>query len=182
MPTKPRQFEKNGFYHIYNRGNHREPVFYDDFDYSYFLRLIKTNADRYAVSIVAYCLMRNHYHFLIRQLDEHPQSITKFIGCSAMSYAHYFNKKYGQVGSVFQDKYKAKAVLTDTYLLHLSRYIHLNPHEFIDPHRYPWSSLRAYTDNEPTIADPSYILQMLNNQPYELGVLESNLPLTLGRG
>lgn len=175
MPNIIRQFEKSGFYHIYNRGNHREPVYHEAFDYQYFLSLLADNAAKFDITIVAYCLMRNHYHLLVRQRADNPMSIQKLIGNSVMSYAHYFNKKYNQVGSLFQGRYRSKAVLSDAYLLHLTQYIHLNPSEFADPITYTWSSIQAYLNRRRSIADPAYILSMLGNKPYELQQKKSDL-------
>ena len=90
---------------------------------------------------------------------------------AVMKYVYYFNRKYEQVGRLFQSPYKAKPVLTDEYLLHLSRYIHLNPSEFADPWTYRWSSIATYRHRKPYIADPTYILKMFNGQPYDLGDL-----------
>ncbi len=165
MPNYDREFEEGAFFHIFNRGNHRQSVFLDDHDRSYFLGLVSENAKKYGVLIAAYCLMRTHYHFAVRQL-EFDSRVDKWIGCSVMSYAHYFNAKYDQVGSIFQCRYKSIRVLSDSYLLHLIRYIHRNPAEFCDPLIYPWSSIRSYTTGEPVVSDPTYVLDLLAGQSY----------------
>jgi putative transposase len=168
MPNLDRKFIKDGFYHIYNRGNHRDTVFFEPFDYEYFLTLADDNAEKYRIEIIAYCLMRNHVHFLICQKTDDSESISKWMGCSTMSYSHFFNKKYNQVGSVFQGRFKSKYVENDEYLIHLSKYIHNNPVEFIDTMNYRWSSIQSYINKKAIIANPSYILKCLNGSDYTL--------------
>lgn len=74
------------------------------------------------VDLLVYCLMPNHFHFLIKQLDDY--SLAKIMGSLGTRYSVYFNRKYERVGSLFQDTYKAVLIRTDEQLLHLSRYIH----------------------------------------------------------
>lgn len=167
MPSPSRQFSEGSYHHIYNRGNHKLPVFQEEFDYRYFLRLVAINAEKYGVKIVAYCLMRNHYHFLV-QAGSADSQIGKWIGCTTMSYVHYFNRKYGKVGHLFQDKFKSKLVQEDAYLYYLSQYIHNNPAEFTGPMDYPWSSIRDYFGRGDGLADPRPVLRYLNGRPYEL--------------
>ncbi|MEK9209095.1 MAG: transposase, partial [Patescibacteria group bacterium] len=101
------------YYHAYNRGNAKEPVFLDDDDYRFFLlRLDQNLSSDIAVnrhfrplppnsfSLISYCLMPNHFHLLLRQDRDIPTS--KLIGKICTSYSMYFNKKYGRVGHVFQ--------------------------------------------------------------------------------
>lgn len=147
-----------GFFHAYNRGNARETIFCDADDHDFFLRKVRQNIfpqevkNRFfrpipegSFSIVAYCLMPNHFHLLIRQNGEIP--IGKLIGKICTSYSMYFNKKYGRVGQVFQDQYKQVHVRDDRYLSWLSAYIHQNPtvaKMVQHPKRYPWSSYGEY--------------------------------------
>ncbi len=167
MANIVRFFSESGFYHVYNRGVHCDVLFYEDFDYQYFLQLIGERCSDYGITIIAYCLMRNHYHFLLR-LGNNDQGIRHAIERATMSYARYFNKKYQQSGRLFQGPYRSKVVLSDEYLLHLTHYIHANPADFCDPLRYRWSSITAYTNRIAGIANPTYILKMLGKQPYEL--------------
>ena len=83
------------------------------------------------VEILAWCLMPNHYHLLLRQRKEN--GIVLFMQKLGTGYTNYFNQKYHRVGPLFQGKFKAILVENDNYLTHLSRYIHLNPIELIDP-------------------------------------------------
>ncbi len=89
--------------------------------------------------------MPNHFHLIVQQTHDHmlPVFIKSFIS----AYTRYFNEKYQRVGSIFQGRYKAKLIDTDEYLLHASRYIHLNPNGMKhDALSYPYSSLKAYTE------------------------------------
>jgi REP element-mobilizing transposase RayT len=151
MATPPRLFEDGGYYHIYNRGNKKQQIFLQDRDYERFLEKVVEYRKKYSVKILAYCLMPNHFHFLIQQLSQN--TITKFLGDLSNSHSRYFNVKYETVGSLYQGRFKAKKVDKDEYLIHLSRYIHLNPVDlfsFLGKQaveqllQYRWSSLPAY--------------------------------------
>lgn len=85
-------------------------------------KLLRLNNFFGKIEVVAYCLMSNHFHFLIKQAA--PVSIDEFMNSLATRYTMYFNRKYKRVGSLYQDVYKAVPVETDEQLLHLSRYIH----------------------------------------------------------
>jgi putative transposase len=150
-----KQYGKGEYYHIYNRGNLKADIFLDDEDYKSFLFRLQRNLfpeedfskirtqklPANCFSLVAYCLMPNHYHLLIRQNTDLPTS--KLITKICTSYAKYFNKKYDRVGHLFQDKFRQALVDNDSYLLWLSAYIHQNPAvaRLVDkPEMYPWSS------------------------------------------
>lgn len=114
---------------------------------------------KFGVSILSYCLMSNHFHFLLKQETDLP--ITAFMLRLSTSYAKYFNIKYKEVGSLFQGRFKAKLVETDEYLLHLSRYIHRNPISTpgVELTYFPWSSYSAYIEGgKNDFVDPNYIL------------------------
>jgi REP element-mobilizing transposase RayT len=113
------------YYHVYNRGSRKGNIFFSEENYNYLLRLIKTNAKKYSSSIVAYCLMPNHYHLLLFQQES--GSISKTLQTTINSYVQAVNKKYHFSGSLFESKVKPILVETDRYLVHLARYIHLNP-------------------------------------------------------
>ncbi len=159
---------ENGFYHIYNRGVEKRNIFMDDQDYKVFLYFLKRyltetpkspdriqpgwKADLFnKLSLIAYCLMPNHFHLLIKQLTK--EAIIDFMRALANSYVRYFNEKYERVGALFQGAYKAVLIENDLYLLHLTRYIHLNPSEVPPVDRwhlkeflreYPYSSYGDY--------------------------------------
>ena len=89
------------------------------------LRLLRLNNFYGEIELLVYCLMPNHFHFLIKQ--NAGNGIDRFMNSLATRYTMYFNKKYKRVGSLYQDVYKAVMVESDEQLLHLSRYIHRNP-------------------------------------------------------
>lgn len=150
MPSKYviKEYVSQGIYHVYNRGVEKRKIFLDDGDYKYFLWLIKEFLKPRSsstglgpaqgptlgrekpnfseeIEILAYCLMPNHFHLLIRQKE--VDSMSRFMKSLGTNYSMRFNRKYERVGSLFQGNYKAILVEGDGYLLHLTRYIHLNP-------------------------------------------------------
>ena len=165
---------KGSFYHIFNRGVNKGDVFFSEADYKRFLDAAlhykannskfslrdknssPTNSDPVSdkqgeakVQVLAYCLMSNHFHFLVKQLTD--SGITEYFRRLANGYSHYINIKYKRVGPLFQGRFKSVFVETDEQLIHLSRYIHLNPvvsHSVSDPMLYRWSSYRAYLQEE----------------------------------
>jgi len=151
MATPARSFQDEYYYHIYNRGNRKQVIFINNKDYERFLDKIIEYKKKYAVHILAYCLMPNHFHFLIKQ--SFPNALSKFMSDLCNSYSRYLNVKYELVGSLFQGRFKAKLIDKDEYLIHLSRYIHLNPIELFPfageelwerISLYKWSSLNTY--------------------------------------
>jgi len=159
MPAKNsiKLFVENGYYHLYNRGVEKRKIFQDQQDYAVFLRYIKKYLDPIEgsdpvkslkslsseIELLAFCLMPNHFHFLVKQTS--LDGITKFVRAVCTSYVMYFNKKYERIGTLFQGKYKGVLINNDVYLLHLSRYIHLNPLTLgSDPRSYDYSSYAYY--------------------------------------
>lgn len=154
MPAKNtvKQFVIDGYYHIYNRGVEKRDIFLDEQDYLVFLSYLKQylkqekGSDPHTlaleIDLIAFCLMPNHYHLLVKQKT--INGITKLTRAVCTNYVMYFNKKYDRVGTLFQGKYKAALVDNDSYILHLSRYIHLNPYPGSDPKSYPYSSYSYY--------------------------------------
>jgi REP element-mobilizing transposase RayT len=128
------------YYHVYNRGIDKMLVFRDEDDYGYFENLLarhlskKPTRDKFGrehknyhgrVQIHSLCLMPNHYHFLFWQKD--AGDIAQFISSLIIAYGMYFNKKYKRRGPLFESEYKAVNITEDPQLMHVSRYIHLNP-------------------------------------------------------
>lgn len=125
MPRRKAEFVQHGYYHIYNRGAGRHKLFIEKDNYLYILRRTKKYTKEFDLTVIAYCLMPNHYHFLIRQdgntsLGELPKRV--FGG-----YSRAVNKRYGWSGTLFEGRFKAKTVTTDNYLYQLCRYINANP-------------------------------------------------------
>ena len=172
-------FVDGEYYHIYNRGVEKRDIFLGKRDYRRFVFNLydKNNSNRCAnacrkslevngednleiggdiqlVDIVCYCLMPNHFHLLLKQVCS--GGISLFMQKIGTGYTQYFNLKYGRSGVLFQGTFKAKYIGTNEYILHLSRYIHLNSLELYDETKgeakdlngyvkaYPWSSLPFY--------------------------------------
>jgi putative transposase len=154
MPSKNRvkRYVAGDYYHLYNRGVEKRVVFLDDRDYWTFLGFMKlylSMPDPWTkphkdlskeIELVAYCLMPNHFHLLVRQVNE--RSIESFMRCLMNSYVRYFNNRQKRVGSLFQDSYKAVRVESQRHLFQLERYIHQNAGSIVeDISRYKYSSL-----------------------------------------
>ena len=125
MARRDTQFIQGAYYHIYNRGANRTSIFLDEADFLDTLKRMKEYAARFSIAIIAYCLMPNHYHWLVRQdgLTEArllPQRV--FNG-----YVKAFNRRHQRTGTLFESEFKANPVEEDGYLRHLCRYIHINP-------------------------------------------------------
>lgn len=166
-------FRPNNYYHVFNRGNNKQAIFLDDADYISFLKRLKfvlgllsvsRNQTRIrplpagAFSIITYCLMPNHFHFLIRQNSD--VGIDKLIQKVITSYVSYFNKRYNRVGGLFQDQFKAKLVDNDSYAQYVSAYIHNNPANL----DYDYSSYKDIVGARGgAIADKDILLSWFNN-------------------
>lgn len=164
MPYREPIFFEGGYYHIYTRGSEKRNIFIDRADRERFLNRLKEYKDRHRVSVLCYCLMPNHYHLLVKQLSS--ESISKFISRLNLAYAMYFNKRYERVGPLFQGRFKAKNVDKDEYIVHLSRYIHLNSLAVnSDFENYPWSSISYYLKrNDVDFIDTSMILSYFSRK------------------
>lgn len=201
--NKVKVYIEDGYYHVYNRGVEKRKIFLDDLDYRVFLHLLKyylsppkpeslhplanltpmpglalkrprplKNLNK-EVELLAYCLMPNHFHLLIKQKT--IDGMTKLIRSLSTTYAMYFNRKYDRVGYLFQGPYKAANIQEDPYLLHLSRYIHLNPVELTgtDPVSYPYSSYPYYLNKKRAEwIKPDFILSFFDR---------THKPLTLNK-
>jgi REP element-mobilizing transposase RayT len=143
-------FVQGDYYHIYNRGAGREAIFYEGRNYVYALRLLKKVAIECEVTVIAYCRLPNHYHWLVRQDGETPAGRVpaRVFG----SHSQAFNRAYERTGTLFEGPYKALAVNTDAYLLNLCSYIHLNPvyHGLVNtPDAWPYSNYLEWIDKRP---------------------------------
>lgn len=154
MPRR-NPFVQGGYYHIYNRGAGRQAIFHEGRNYLYVLRLLKKVTTECCVTVVAYCLLPNHYHWLLRQDGEIPAGKvpTRVFG----SYTQAFNRAYERTGTLFEGPYKALAVETDAYLMNLCSYIHLNPvhHGLVNaPDAWPYSNYLEWIGKRPgTLVD-----------------------------
>ena len=125
MPTRGLRFMAGHYYHIYNRGAGRQSIFLNHENYVYVLRLLKEVAAECKATVIAYCLLPNHYHWLLRQDGDTSAGKvpTRVFG----SYSQAFNLANGRTGALFEGRFKAIGVESDEYLHHLCRYIHANP-------------------------------------------------------
>jgi len=125
--VKPRRppYLPGHYYHIYNRGAHSASIFHEEDNYLFVLRKMKKYLREFALTIIVYCLMPNHYHFLVRQDGEHPTGLLPQRVFN--SYSKAYNKRYDHSGTLFQGPYEVVHVEKEDYLLHLCRYIHANP-------------------------------------------------------
>jgi len=173
MPFRKTVFTNNYYYHLYNRGVERRNIFENNKDYQTFLEILtyyltpdKTEAPAvfsrtpqvkisHSVSLLCYCLMPNHFHFLVKQ--EKDNGIVSFMHALGITYSKYFNNKYKRIGSLFQGRFKAKLVDKEEYLLQLSKYIHLNPKKIYHKELaiYPFSSYKFYL--HPIVNQKSFI-------------------------
>lgn len=177
MPTKNaiKPYAPDSYYHVYNRGVNKQPIFGNDSDKAYFLSLLKRYLSPETVvrkghvdyssfwgkiDLLAYCLMDNHFHLLFYQHND-QEAIASLMRRFMTSYSMYFNKKYDRVGPLFQGRYLASRIDNDPYLHHISRYIHRNPKFWSE---YEFSSLRYYTgEKHADWVKPEPILALFNH-------------------
>ncbi|MBU1202859.1 transposase [Patescibacteria group bacterium] len=131
MPNKPRDIYPNNYYHIYNRAVEKRTIFYTEKDYEYFIEKVAFYRDKTGIKILAYCVLPNHFHFLLKEPKSTSEvkitAIARFISLLSNSYTKYFNLNKEHSGRVFQGPYKSKLVDDDDYLNVLLSYINLNP-------------------------------------------------------
>lgn len=158
-------FEYENYYHIYNRGNNKENLFYHPINYTYFLNNWKKYLADYLDSY-AFCLLPNHFHFLskvkpekqILLINEKVVDINIFLeeqfGRFFITYSQAINKAQNRTGSLFQKRFKRIKVKTDEYFYRLVHYIHHNPvhHKLCDDiEDWNYSSFKLIQSNKPTL-------------------------------
>ena len=132
MPRRETPFLPDQYYHLYNRGNNRQAVFFEPENYVFFLKGIKKYLLGY-VEVIVYCLMPTHYHVLVRVLSTQTSEVLKTSEVSnammklGVSYTKAINKRFDRTGALFQGQFQAKPVKTYRHLLTLCAYIHANP-------------------------------------------------------
>jgi len=172
---------ENAVYHITARGNRREPIFYYNEDRKVFLDKINETLLKYSFICFAYCLMDNHYHLFLRTI--HP-NISDGMHYLNTSYTSWFKARHKVVGVLFQGRYKSLIVDENSYGVHLSAYIHLNPYRagiVEDLREYQWSSYPDYVGEaaSPVELDTRLILGQFDNdletarRKYEAYVIEN---------
>jgi len=154
LPRKPRFHLPGVPVHVVQRGHSREPVFFEDSDYSAYLNWLDEGAERYGCAIHAYVLMTNHVHLLTTPKGE--QGVTRLMQYIGRRYVPYINHTYGTSGSLWEGRYKASLIEDERYLLTCMRYIELNPvraNMVKSPAHYRWSSYRhnAQAKDDPLV-------------------------------
>ncbi len=143
--SRPARIEYPGaFYHVMNRGRGRGDIFHGDEYFIVFLSVLSEAVERFGIKLHAYCLMTNHYHLLISTPEGNLQRAMRHIGGV---YTQRYNKLQLTDGSLFKGRYKSILIDSDEYLLHVSKYIHLNPSEARMVEKlsdYRWSSYPAF--------------------------------------
>lgn len=150
------------------QGNNGESLFRSEKDHAYFCGILGEGVQRFGHSVHTFCSMTNHVHEAVQAAEE-PLKLVYHHDC--LKYSKWFNKKYNRKGHLFQSPYKAILVETDSYLLELIRYIHLNPVRagMVErPEDYKWSSFRAYIGEEsPQWLTLDWILSMFGEDVLE---------------
>lgn len=196
MPRRILPLVSDYCYHIFNRGVEKRTIFQDNRDFIRFLKMLsyyrylgpkpsfsKLTEDKLKnltkneviVEIVCYCLMPNHFHLLLKQVKDN--GIKDFIRLVSNGYTRYFNIRHNRIGPLLQGAYKAVFVETDEQLIHVSRYIHLNPLVALlakDLKTYQWSSYPDYIGiGEDKLVNKDEVLGFFKNPAdYEEFVLD----------
>ena len=162
MSRKTPLLQSSGrYFHAFNRGVNREPIFFREQDYRLFTRLIQQSLSGIQFVILNYALMPNHFHFTVRQ--DTPYAMATFFQRLCDKYAKTINFIEGRVGHLFQGGYQPIPIDAPRDLYTLSRYIHLNPvaaHLVSNPNDWEFSSCREYCGlRESSFVDPSIIIE-----------------------
>lgn len=155
--------ERDHFYHIYNRGINSENIFLSDDNKSYFLKLLSKHLNG-KIEVFAYCLMDNHFHFLIKLVDD-EKAVTQAFSNFFNSYAKAFNKRNNRTGSLFEKHFKRIKIQDENYLRNIIQYIHLNPkhHLNIDYKTYKFSSFQSIISTNQTKLARTEVLSYFDN-------------------
>jgi REP element-mobilizing transposase RayT len=124
MPRARRILVEHGIYHVFSRGNRRQPIFLDERDFARFLEFLDEVVARYGWIVHAYCLMPNHYHLLVETPEANLSEGMHRLG---FLYAQWFNRRHDVDGHLFQGRFGARLVESNYHLLETARYIVLNP-------------------------------------------------------
>lgn len=164
MARTPRRRAESDIYHVVARGVGRQIIFEDNVDRRRFLALLKERLTDTEGALLAWCLMDNHFHLLLRiPLEE----LSKTMRSLQTAYALFFNRRHDRVGHLFQDRFKSEPVEDEAYLLTVVRYIHRNPVKagFSETCRFRWSSYNAYLGlpDESASTDCKLVLSLFEN-------------------
>ena len=160
MSNRSMQQCESSIYHIIERGVGRQIIFEDNADRRRFGEKMVQSADRYGIKVLAWCLMDNHVHLLLKGAIEDISSAMKSLN---ISYARYFNGRHNRVGTLFQGRFASVPVKDDQQFIAVLRYIHKNPESFGAGafQSYAWSSYREYLGEKGALGpsvDAGYVL------------------------
>ena len=160
MPRRTTELHLGEFYHVYNRGANRSPIFFTRENYLFFLQRLREKVACDTATIVCWCLLLNHYHLLVHIESDQFSSAMQAFGTS---YSKAINKQQDRTGTLFEGRFQAKHVDEENYLRYLSRYIHLNPSAAklaASPASWEFSSYPDYIgERSGTLATKDIILQ-----------------------
>ena len=175
MARRKIEFKAGHYYHIFNRGSNRELIFREADNYRFLLSRVKDYSSRFNISVITYCFMPNHYHFLLRQNG--TELISAFVQRTFNSYTKAFNKTYQRTGTLFEGPFKSVHIDKDSQLIHLCRYIHRNPLEaglVANLEDWPYSNYLEWIGKRAgTLCDANFVQdQFINSDDYERFVLD----------
>ena len=151
--------------HVIIRGNNRNPIFYSDEDYRFYLDKLQDACTKHQCAVHAYVLMTNHVHLLITPHTE--DGISKTMQMLGRYYVQYFNFTHHRTGTLWEGRYKASLVDSEAFALTCYRYIELNPVRAAmvqHPAEYPWSSYRCNALGQPnSLITPHYLYEALGS-------------------
>lgn len=140
--VKEKDYIPGKVYHLYNRGNRKQLIFNFPSDRKYYVEKLLSTADKFGIEVIAYCLMDNHFHLVLRQ--GYLETISQLMHRVNTAYSLHFNCKYSLVGHLFQGKLQSRPVYNITSLLRLLEYVRNNPVKeglVKDPYHYAWLSI-----------------------------------------
>jgi len=146
MPRVPRFYSDTSFFHVMTQGIKKEYIFNQSEDAQRYISILYNTKDECKINIIAYCIMNNHAHLLLK--TSKVENLSKFMQKANGKYARYYNKKYERVGYVFRDRFKSEAIYTEQNLYNCILYIYNNPVKAgicNSPEEYLFSN---YTDNK----------------------------------
>lgn len=161
MPRQPRVYSKTGIYHVMVRGINKEKIFTKEIYKSRLVNLIKEIREEVDFNLIAYCIMNNHLHLLVKAGN---YELTTFMKKLNIKFAMYYNKAEDRYGHVFQGRFRSEAVEDEKYLFGVLRYIHNNPikagiaHNMLD---YKWSSAYDYFKRQSDLISDIYLNKIL---------------------
>jgi putative transposase len=162
-------------YHIIQRGNNRQAIFFEDEDRRGYLDLLRNYSKKWACKILAYCLMGNHVHLLVEPNKE--IGLSKFMQGVSLCYTQRVNRKYQRTGRLWECRYHSCLVEKDTYLLAVCRYIECNPvraNIVRAAAEYGWSSAKAHVlgKRDPLLGDSNWLVEIIDLQHYHSYLVE----------